>query len=126
MRALIILSPILAALLTAAGDDDWKFDIVYLRDGRTLQGLVVEQTERQVRFWYVSRKPGSSTYVTSVTWKRAEIDRVELLADSDRERLVNRLQALDPSGKNEAERMAQLRLEAINWGKELPVKAQRY
>ncbi|HXG10737.1 MAG TPA: DUF1570 domain-containing protein [Gemmataceae bacterium] len=123
-----VLAATLAESLPAGspGEDDWKFDLVHLRDGRSLPGLVVEQTATDVRFLYVSRKPGSPTFVTPVTWKRSEIERVELLDAKERERLVARLKALDPGGKDEAERMARLTLKAIPWGKDPRATALRY
>jgi hypothetical protein len=120
---------LLAALLPAAvvaAEDDWKYDVVHLKNGHTLRGLLVEQTPAVIQFRCVSRKPGSHTLVIPETLQRAEVSSVELLPDRERETLAARLRALDPTGKGEAQRMASLELTSVPWGKGGNGKALRY
>jgi hypothetical protein len=117
---------LLCLALHARGDDDWKYDVVHLKNGHTLQGLLVEQNESEVRFRCVTRKPGSHTVVIPTTLDRAEIDSIDPLDPRDRDVLAGRLKALDPTGKGEAERMAALELKPITWGKDNKVKALRF
>jgi hypothetical protein len=122
--ALALLGAVALALSLAAAEDDWKFDVVHLRDGRSLRGLVLAQTATEVQLRYVLRRPGAPTFATTVSLPRQEVASVELLDARERERLAARLKELDPSGKKEAERMAALRLEPAPWGKD--GKALRY
>jgi hypothetical protein len=119
---------LLAALVFAAparADDPWKFDLVRLRNGHTLQGLLIKETPDEVQFRCVSRNP-THTVVIPTTLDRAEVDHLDLLDAKDRETLAARLDALDPTGKGEAQRMASLRLEPVPWGKDAKATALRY
>src|SRR5262249_22827679 len=111
---------VLAALALAAparADEDWKYDVVHLKNGHTLRGLLVKQTPDEIQFRCVSRNP-THTVVIPETLDRAEVDHLDLLDARDREALAARLEALDPTGKGEAERMASLELKPVAWGKD--------
>jgi hypothetical protein len=122
----------LAALLlvslvpAAAAEDAWKFDVVHLKNGGTLRGMLEQQTATEIRFRCVSRNPGSHTVVIPTTLRRDEVDSLDLLDAREREILAARLKALDPTGKGEAQRMASLELKPVAWGKDGKVKALRY
>jgi Protein of unknown function (DUF1570) len=90
-----------ALLLTAAppgdavpGGDEWKYDVVHLKTGESLRGLVVEQDAKHVFLRKIVRKPGAPTLIFSDDLKRSDVDHLDLLADDDREQLVQRVQAL--------------------------------
>jgi hypothetical protein len=118
---------LLALVPAAAAEDDWKFDVVHLKNGGTLRGILDEQTSTEIRFRCVSRKPGAHTVVIPTTTLRPdEVDSLELLDARERETLAARLKALDPTGKGEAQRMASLELKPVAWGKDGRVKALRY
>jgi hypothetical protein len=117
---------LLAGAGHAAADEDWKFDVVHLKNGRSLQGLLVEESAAEIQFRCVSRKPGSHTVVIPTTFDRAEVDHLDLLDDRDRADLVARLKALDPTGKGEAQRMASLVLKPAPWGKDGKGRALEY
>jgi hypothetical protein len=111
---------VLAALALAAparADEDWKYDVVHLKNGHTLRGLLVKQTADEIQFRCVSRNP-THTVVIPETLEQAEVDHLDLLDARDREALAARLEALDPTGKGEAERMASLELKPVAWGKD--------
>ncbi len=127
----------LALLLAAAalpgegppGADEWKYDVVRLKKGTAFRGLVLEQTPRDVLLLSVSRKPGSPTILNRVEFPRAEIDRLDLLGDEDREALRRRLdalkrertalaadlKALGPGGAAPAEAVDRLDLRRVPW-----------
>src|SRR5262249_1596197 len=113
----------LLATAPARAADDWKFDIVHLKNGRTLQGLLIEKNTNEIQFCCVSRKAGSHTVVIPTTLKMAEVDQLELLEGKDRDILAARLKALDPTGKGEAQRMASLEFKVVAWGKDGKTKA---
>src|SRR5215471_15886716 len=96
--------------------DDWKFDVIHLKNGGKLSGLVVKETSKSVLIWCVNRKPGASTTVISATIERKEIDHIDSLDEKNREILSARLKALDPTGKGEVRRMANLVLKTGDWG----------
>lgn len=100
----------------AAADDDWKFDILRLKNGAVFKGVVVGETATEVRFRNVRRAPGTPTVVIPpATFSRAEIAALDKLGDKDRALLLERLNALDPTGKEEAARMDELELKQVPW-----------
>jgi hypothetical protein len=102
-----------------AQPEGWKFDVVRLKSGRTVQGLVVEETAATLRFRYVLQRPGARTVVfPPTTFARAEIERVERLTERDRQTLLARLKALESAGQEEANLFASIDLKAIPWGKD--------
>jgi hypothetical protein len=97
-------------------DEDWKFDEVHLKSGRTLHGLLVKDEGNQILFRCINRKPGVRTVVIGVTIPRGEIKDLDLLDEDERALLTNRLKALDAS-RGEAVKMASLELKPADWGK---------
>src|ERR1700730_2595135 len=91
----------LLPLCPARCADDWKFDVVHLKSGKTFKGLLVGETASEVRFQCVRRNPGSPTRVFFTTFQQGEIDSIDKLDSRDRELLAARLKALDPTGKSE-------------------------
>lgn len=98
MRALLLLlCPLLSALLVAAdppGSGDWKYDVVYRKQGDPLRGLVLDQSDRSVKIRCISRKRGAATLVMTAVVPRDEVARVELLPAEERKQLEERLEAL--------------------------------
>jgi hypothetical protein len=84
----------LLCLAAAPGGDEWKYDVVHLKSGETLSGLVVEQDAKHVFIRKIVRKPGAPTLIFSDDLKRAEVDHVDLLDGADHDRLVRRIQSL--------------------------------
>src|SRR5438128_948345 len=87
----------LAAFAFAAappGGDEWKYDVVHLKNGDVLTGLVVEQDARHVFLRKIARKPGAPTLIFSDDIKRSDIDHIDLLNDDDRDLLAKRIEAL--------------------------------
>src|SRR5581483_12031227 len=53
-----LLAAAMAAPAAVPGQDGWKYDIVHLKNKKTVQGLVVEQGGRDILFKRVWRRPG--------------------------------------------------------------------
>lgn len=104
-----------AVLLLGAGVDEWKFDVLHLKNGKAFQGLLLKETAKDIRFQCVRRSPGTPTTLITTTFDRAEVASIDRLDDRDREALANRLKNLDPTGKGEAARMESLELEKAAW-----------
>jgi hypothetical protein len=109
-----------------ASGEDWKFDVLRLKNGKSFQGLLVEEGPVDIRFRCVRRNPGSPTVVISTTFQRSEIERIDKLDAKDRAVLEGRLKALDPTGKGEALRMEHLTLDSVPWIKPGNGDALRY
>ncbi len=96
----VLAAAALTALALAAppgsspGEDEWKYDVVHLKSGDTVSGLVVEQDARHVYVRSIVRKPGAPTLIFSDDFKRSDVDRIDLLGDEDHEQLVKRIDAL--------------------------------
>jgi hypothetical protein len=104
---------LLGPSLAHAEDDDWKYDIVHLKNGATMQGLVVKETPSEILFQHVVRKLGYPTRVFPRTLELEEIESVEPLEAMERERLGARIKALDQTGKGELLRMQSLELKPV-------------
>src|SRR3569623_1055958 len=111
------------------GGDEWKYDVVYRKDGEPLRGLVVEDGPKRVKLYSIWRKPGRPTLVFTEIVPRQEIRRVELLPEADREALRQRLdalkreravladhlRALDPRGKGASKAADTLDFRETTW-----------
>jgi hypothetical protein len=109
-----------------AGDEDWKYDLVYLKKGGPIKGLVVREAPSEVLMWRVNRKPGERSFAWLETVPSQDIESIEKLEGKDHEALAERVRAIDSSARIEAERMQRLQLKPVAWGKEGKVKALRY
>src|SRR5262245_55469475 len=100
-----------------AAAKSWPFDIILLRNGAVLKGLILETTEQKIKFQQVHRHPGRATVLPPPwTVDRGEIDRIERLSPEQRAILQGHLQELEQnSPQAEKERMEGLDLEEIPW-----------
>jgi len=94
---------------------DWNLDVVRLKNGYVLKGLILEESAAALRFQNVRRSTGRPTVCMTAIVRRTEIDRIEKISDADRELLRNRLKELDPSGEGERKRMESLELQIVAW-----------
>lgn len=118
-RAWLALAAGLLLAGPAAADDDWKFDLVHLKKGGSVPGLVVSQNAREVVLHNVVRRPGVRTVVfRNVVFPRERVASVQLLGDRDRKLLEARLAALDRTGKGEELSIARLEIKPASWGKD--------
>jgi hypothetical protein len=116
----------LSATASFADEDDWKFDLIHLKNGETMHGLIVRETSSEIIFQSVRRKPGRPTLVFPTTLARDQIDSIDGLDEKERGRLAARIKALDPAGKGELLRMQTLDLKPAPWGKDGKGKALSY
>jgi hypothetical protein len=93
--------------------DDWKFDIIHLKNGKIYKGLILNETAATIRIQYL--QPGRTHTAIQVTsYSRSEVKRIERLGDREREELAKRFYAIDPA--TEPERVAKLELTPGPWG----------
>lgn len=127
LAVLALLVPVPRGLAGAAADEDtWKFDVVRLKSGRVYQGLVVEDKPDEIKFRTVVRKPGAATSILPTTFRRDEIDKVELLSTREREALARRLETLVESEKIQSKQQSNVKLTSVAWGKDGKEKALQY
>jgi hypothetical protein len=103
----------------------WSFDVLHLKNGSTLKGLLLEESQNRIRFQDVRQHPGRPTIIFTMSLPRKEIEKLDKLSSEDREILKGRLQELDPNGNGERARMEKLDLKHIDW-KGKPKSALRY
>src|SRR5438876_856841 len=89
--AVFLASSFLSALLGGAvaaeppaGPQPWPFDIILLRNGAVLKGLILDSTEQKIKFQQVHRHPGRATVSIPTVIDRGEIDRIERLPAEQR------------------------------------------
>jgi Protein of unknown function (DUF1570) len=97
-----------------ASADDWRFDVLVLKNGATLPGLLVKESPLEIEFKPIRRRAGSPTVVIWTVFYPSEIKSIERLSPSQRQRLAERLKALDPNA--EALQMERLPLEPLPGG----------
>jgi hypothetical protein len=89
--------PIVAAIVLvcrATGADDWKYDIVHLKNGKQIKGLLVEQTPDGILLRKFTRNRGAPTVVNRTFVESRFVDHVELLGSAERELLESRFASL--------------------------------
>lgn len=113
--------PAVLALALCAGcpdtarADDWKYDVIHLKNGHTFNGLLLEGKSPKIRFQWIRRRLGGSTLVMPIDFEPAEVESIDRLSPRDRELLAQRVKKLDPTGKAEAARMDELVLQRVPW-----------
>jgi hypothetical protein len=105
LLAALLGAVVLAAADSPPGGDEWKYDIVYRTKGEPYRGLVRDHKGGWLRITCIVRRPGRPTIVYPVALADAEIDRVDLLPDDEREALRRRLDALREEHKVLDERL---------------------
>jgi hypothetical protein len=111
---------------TPADPAPWPFEVVVLRNGAVLKGLILDSNERTIKFQCVQRHPGRATVSFPSVIDRAEIERIVPLGLKQRTELQAHLQDLEQSSaQGEKERMEGIELEAIPWNGK-PASAWRY
>ena len=88
-----VLSDIPAAAESPLGGDDWKYDIVHLKNGNICRGLVY-QRGGGVQMWCIIRNPGRPAVFYRAHFAEDEVARVVLLPDDEHEKLRQRFEAL--------------------------------
>jgi hypothetical protein len=104
---------------------DWKFDTLKLKNGATLQGLVLEEGPKGVRFRIVQRKPGRPADLGSLFVVAADVVKLTKLPAADRVALRAKLEELDLSPQAEARRLEKIDLTPVDWPKK-GIRGVRY
>lgn len=111
------------------GADDWQYDVVRLRDGDRLRGLVVEQDADHVLIHCVRRNPGRPTIVSPIRLDAGDVVKVDRLDDEHRTELRRRLtgllrqrrmlmeqiKLLDPDARGTAPAEETVKLHKVPW-----------
>jgi hypothetical protein len=100
----------------AGGIEDWKFEVLYLKSGGSLKGLVEQETEKTIKFTHVKRDVKGKASCWVHTFSRGEVAGIERLKGKDRELLVARVKALDPKFTNDRAGWKTLTLQPAPWG----------
>jgi hypothetical protein len=101
----------------AKGLEEWKFDVLHLKDGQTISGLILEENKTKIQIQRIERVLGEPTRVLgSETIQRTAIKQIERLSDEERAVLAARVKALQTQKKTEKLRIENLELESIPWG----------
>src|SRR4051794_9436962 len=119
LEAWLAASLVVAALLLrpqTARANDWKYDVVHLKNGKVFKGLLQQETPAEIKLDCVRRNVGARTTVFRTAFSLAEVERIERLPPAERRVLAARLQALDPSGEDETVRMESLDIKPAPWG----------
>jgi hypothetical protein len=104
---------------TTSTTGSWKFDVLRLKSGKVLTGLVVEETASGIRFQVVRQEAGKRTFVHNpTTFPHSEVISLAPLRPEERKELAARIRKLDPQGTGERLRMNDLDLKPIAWGKD--------
>jgi hypothetical protein len=94
--------------------NNWKFDSLRKKNGKTLQGLVEKETGTEVSFIYVARSPGKPTAVFHTTIPKTDIESIDRLGTEERAQLEARLASL----AREKKLSRDLDVKPAPWGKE--------
>lgn len=129
--ALTLVLPLLLATVQAEPQlgDDWKYDIVYRKQGKPLTGLVLEKSATHLYMRCIHRRPGSPTVTIRESLPLNEVDRVDLLGPEDRDILITRLKnlareretlsaqlkLLDPASRHDSAGADQMTLTPAEW-----------
>ncbi|HTU20848.1 MAG TPA: DUF1570 domain-containing protein [Gemmataceae bacterium] len=95
------------------GGDDWKYDLVYLKNGKIYRGLVFERGGGKVRMWNIVRKPGRPTIFNGEVFSDLEIDHVVMLPNQDHEVLRRRFEALREEHRQAPDPLKALQLDKV-------------
>jgi hypothetical protein len=92
----------------------WKFDVLHLKNGCTIQGYIQEEGPDKIGFWHILQKPGKATVRFFSTFAQSEIESIDRVDHADRGTLAARVNCLAPTF--EQEQMEQLQLKTVPWG----------
>jgi hypothetical protein len=113
---LLLLSPLLAEPAEPPNHvDTWKFDVLVLKNGHTLRGLLEEETPTRITFCSIQRRPNQPTSKISSRFDLSEVDHIDRLDATERATLKARMAKLEPL--SEKRRMDALKLKVVPWGK---------
>src|SRR5262245_19718776 len=101
--------------MCVAQAQDWKLEVIHLKNRERFEGLIVDETKEEVRLQRIVREPGAPTRAMIISISREEIDRIERLPEAERKELAQRVDRLDPRGEKEEARMRAVALRQAPW-----------
>jgi hypothetical protein len=116
-RLLMVALLLCAGVVHAAGMESWKFDVLRLKTGGVMSGILLDEAvDGSVRFQIIRHIPGEKTRITTTSkFERDEIQRLEKLTDKERETLRKRIESLDRDGHGELARVRDVVLKEVAW-----------
>ncbi len=111
--AVALLNALPVGAQSSLSSETWKFDVLHLKNGKTAQGMIERENLHGVKFWQVYRNLGERTQKIFTSYMWSEIANVERLDAKEREKLAERLKAIEPS--SEKKRMEDLKLDLAPW-----------
>ncbi|VTS04349.1 DUF1570 domain-containing protein [Tuwongella immobilis] len=94
---------------------NWQLDVLRLRNGATLSGMIEVETPTHVRFQLVQRKAGRPTVSFHTTISTEEIVGIDRLTPQQRKQLKAQLDGIAQAGQQEQIRSENLLIEPIDW-----------
>jgi len=101
--------------LALAQPKESPFDVLVLKNGTSVPGVILEETPTIVRFQYVRRKPGRLTTLFTTSFPRNDIDRIVALTPAQRTVLREQLQQIENATEIEKSRLDRVELARIDW-----------
>lgn len=103
---------------SAAGMESWKFDVLRLKSGGVISGILLDESDDFIRFQIIRQRPGEKTRITTTTKvDRDEIKSIDKLSEKDREALRKKLESLDNNGQGELGRVSSMAVKEVPWVK---------
>jgi hypothetical protein len=103
----------------------WPLDRVTLRNGKTIDGLILSDAPAELVFKVIQRQPGRPTITLTTRLQRSEIEHVRRLSEADRAAVREKLAELEAAGSSERVRTDALTLTSVDWlGR--PAAARQY
>jgi hypothetical protein len=90
---------------------DAPLDVIYLKNGHSFKGVILQEEEDTVHFRHIVRLPGKPTFILDVVFFRNEIATIERTSPENRSAWLKKLEKLDPRGEKDQARRRQLALE---------------
>lgn len=103
----------------------WVFDVIHLKNGRKLNGLILDENQTHVRFQDIRQRSGRPTVIFTTLFSQREIEKIDHLSPEARDILRCRVEELDLTGTGERTRMEKLELHRTDWAGR-PDSAWRY
>jgi hypothetical protein len=115
--ACLLLADFALADQPAALCDTWKMDVVYLKGGRTVSGLLLKETPTSIYFLPVHRNPGEPTWIASepANYLLATVEHIDRLNPDDRQFFSKRIAALKAAAGIEEQRTWAIPLASVPW-----------
>jgi hypothetical protein len=107
--AVLLGLPLFLAAEPAPPTGEWKLEVLHLKNGRTVRGLVVNETSATIDFENIRQNPGRPTVHIFTRYARDEVERIERLGAKEHEQLAARLKGLDPEGEKKWEQALELK-----------------